>query len=350
MNKYFAVLYSGSDEITACAVRWTRTGDYSLEGFCHAPSRGLSGGIVTDVAAATDSISGLLNKLKKRTGKRIVDVYAGISSGSIDIVPSEGMLLLSKYGRQVTEGDMKRCVQIGSVVKMPLDREALHYLVNGFSIDGEGSIKNPLNLEGTKLSVKMNILTVNSSAVKNLAKCITLAGYVPAGFTFSGLATSYRVLTEEYKEKGVILLDIGAATTEALIFSGGILNTCKVFSSGIDKLLSEDGNVDENQMNSFIKRIVSLAGWDKVHRIVVTGRGAMVDSIIESLDKSLHCPTEIGTFLVKPLEELPPERMRYLGNIGMLDYFQEEKLKKHTSGSLIKRSFNKVLTFVDRYF
>ena len=87
MSKDFAVLNSGSNEITAVAARWSRSGDYSLEGFCHAHSRGLSKGVVTDVTAAADSISSVMNKLRERTGRRITDIYTGISSSSVNVVP-----------------------------------------------------------------------------------------------------------------------------------------------------------------------------------------------------------------------------------------------------------------------
>ncbi|MFQ5953073.1 MAG: hypothetical protein ACE5JK_06685 [Candidatus Omnitrophota bacterium] len=350
MSKSIAILNSGTDEITAVAARWMKSGDYLLEGFSHLSSRGMREGVVTDATAATDSISRVLENLKERSGRSFSDVYTGISSASVDVTSSQGVLLLSRYGRQINEDDIRKCIEIGSTVKMPLDREALHYLVDGFSIDGESSVKNPLNLEGVKLSARMNIITMKSSPIKNVAKCISMAGYVPSGFVFSGLAASYRILEEEDKEEGVILLVVGADTTEALIFHNGILRSCRVFPAGVEKLISRDENVDRGYMGSLVSQVISLPGWNKVRRVVVTGRGAMIDNIVEALEESFNCPTEIGTFLVKPFEELPPERMRYLGNIGILDCLREEKLRERRSGSLIKRGFGRVLAFLDRYF
>jgi cell division ATPase FtsA len=350
MSKYFAVLNSGSNEITAVVARWTKSGDYLLEGFCRVGSRGLKKGVVEDAAAATDSISAVLNNLKNRSGKNFTDVYAGISSYSIGIMPSHGVVLLSRYGREISDRDIKKCVKIGSTVKMPLDKEALHYVVEGFSVDGETSVKNPVTLEGVKLSAKMNIITISSSAARNLAKCISSAGFIPAGFVFSGLAASYRVLDGEDKEEGVILVDMDTDTTDALVFHDNVLSGCKVFPIGVNGLLSEDAGVDKARLSAMVSQIVSLPGWRKVHRAVITGRGAMADGLIENLEKSFNLPVEIGTCLVKPFEELPPERMRYLGNIGILDYLREEKLKERRHDSFIKRCFNKILAFMDRYF
>ena len=313
-------------------------------------TKGLKKGIVEDVAAATDSISALLSNLKSRSGKNFTDVYAGISSYTVGITPSHGVVLLSKYGREISDSDIKKCVQIGSTVKMPLDKEALHYVVEGFSVDGETPVKNPINLEGVKLSAKMNIVTINSSAARNLAKCISSAGFVPAGFIFSGLAASYRVLDEEDKEEGVILVDMDTDTTDVLVFHDNILSGCKVFPIGVNGLLSEDVGVDKARLSAMVSQIISLPGWRRVHRVVVTGRGAMADGLIENLEKSFNLPVEIGTCLVKPFEELPPERMRYVGNIGILDYLREEKLKERSHASFIKHCFNKTLAFIDRYF
>ncbi|MGB2599234.1 MAG: hypothetical protein WBB86_01970 [Candidatus Omnitrophota bacterium] len=350
MNRYFAILNTGSDEITAVAARWTGSGDYLLEGFCRGASRGLRKGVVDDITAAASAVHGVLNDLKERSGKKFSDVYASISSSSVRIASSRGMVVLSKYGREINENDIKKCVQAGSTVKMPLDKEALHYIVSGFSVDGEKSVKNPLNLEGVKLNANMNIITINSSALNNLAKCITMAGFSPAGFVFSGLATSYRVLDEEEKEEGTVLLDIGDDTVEALAFYRGILRGCRVFPIGLNEILLKGENVDKSSIDDLVSQIVSLPGWDTTRKVVVTGNGAMVDRLVEVLEKSFKRPTEIGTFLVKPFEELPPERMRYLGNIGILDYLREKKLAERHSGNPTKRVFNKILAFIDRYF
>jgi cell division protein FtsA len=350
MDKYFAILNSESNSLMAVAARWAKNGDYLLEGFCRGASRGLRKGIVKDVVAATDSIHAVLNDLKETSGRKFSDVYANISSSSVRVASSEGIVALSKYGREVSENDIKKCVQIGSTVKVPLDKEALHYIVNGFSVDGEDPVKNPLNMEGVKLSARLNIITINSSAVNNLAKCIAQAGFSPAGFVFSGLAASYRVLDAEDKEEGVVLLDIGEDVTEALIFFRGILNGCRVFPVGINSFLSQNENVNKDSINDLALRVASLSGWGNVRKIIVTDADAMTDDVIEELERSFKRPTRIGTFLVKPFEELPPERMRYMGNIGMLDYLRENRLKERRCGTLARRVFNKILAFIDRYF
>ena len=184
MSKCFAAVNASSSAITVVAARWNKNGDYILEGFARIRSKGFNKGIVMDASLATDSVALVLDKLKKTTNKNIQDVYVSVSSTSVEIRSSIGTLLLSKFGRNISERDISKCVEVGAAVKLPLDREPLHTVIMGFSVDGDREIKNPVNLEGVKLGVNVNIVTINSSVINNMAKCITHAGFIPSGFIF----------------------------------------------------------------------------------------------------------------------------------------------------------------------
>ena len=350
MSKYFAVLDVGSDEISAILAKWNANGDYILEGFCRSGSRGFRKGTVTDLGMATDSVRQVLNKLKEKTGKRINDVYAGISSLSIGIIPSAGSLLISKYGREISETDINKCIEIGSSIKIPLDKEQLHDIVRGFSVDGEKDIKTPLNLEAVKLDVNMNILTVNSSCVHNMSKCIAQAGFMPAGFVFSGIASSYRVFSDDDRQIVVSLLDVGREMTEAMIFDRGILSNCKVFPTGLNDLELEDGHLDSETLRSLSDQVSSLKGWEKIRKVVVIGQGSLRDDVIESLENFLSLSVSAGSCSARPFEDLPHERIGYISSLGILDYLHERRQKKRSERNVAKRFFNRVLNFIDRYF
>ena len=350
MSKHFAVIDAGSSEITAVAARWSKNRDFVLEGFCRTDSKGFHKGIVIDAAACVDSVVKALGKLKEKTGRKIQDIYAGVSSGSVNIIPSSGTLLLSRYGREVTGADIKKCVEIASTVKMPLDKEPLHRIVRGFSVDGEKEIKNPLNLEGVKLEVNVNVLTINSSVLHNMSRCISQAGFVPAGFVFSGLASAYRVLTGKDRETVVAMLDMGKDLTEVMIFHRGILAGCKVFSVGTNEVLTEEGRIDSHSLEKLVFRVVSMAGWEKVRKVTVIGAGVLIDNLIESMEGFFTVPVTAGTCISKPFEDLPPERTGYIGSLGILDHLQQEKRKQRSDNNMIKRSLNRALGFIDRYF
>ncbi len=350
MSRYFAALDAGSSEITAVAAKWNKNGDYSIEGFCRSSSRGFSKGLVTDTALAIDSVAGVMDKLKEKTGKKVHELYAGVSSTSVGITPSSGVLLLSRYGREVTETDIKKCLGAASIIKTPIDKEPLHSIVQRFSVDGEKEIRNPLNLEGVKLEAEVNILTINSSALNNMAKCISQAGYFPEGFIFSGLASSCRVLTDDDKKINTCLLDINRDLTEGMIFCRGHLAWCKVFPVGTADLVEGSGSVNMDNLEKLASRVISLQGWNNVRSMVVIGEGGLTHDLVESLERSFPVPVRAGTCIARPFEDLPPERIGYIGSLGILDYLQEENKGRMRSGNVLKRGFHRVLSFMDRYF
>ncbi|MDD3089385.1 MAG: hypothetical protein PHT95_05520, partial [Candidatus Omnitrophica bacterium] len=274
----FAVIDPGSYEISAVAAEWGPNGEYCIHGTARGDSRNIRKGIVTDARVATESVAEVLSRLAERSGCRIREVYSGVSSPSIKLIPSHGMVLLSKYGREVTEKDVRDSVRIASALRLPLDTETIHRVVKGFSIDGEFGIKNPLDLDGVKLGADVNVVTINSSALRNLAKCISEAGYIPGGFILSAHALSRRMLRPEDRQCGVVLLDVCDRITTALYYKEDILSGCKAVPNGLDEVMLPDGTIDEARLLSIAGCVRTVPDWDKATRMIVTGDGAMNES------------------------------------------------------------------------
>jgi len=346
MSRYFVAIDPDPTGITAVSARWERNGDCTPESFCRVSSKGFARGEVVDLARASDSVIEVMEKLRKDTGKVSHDIYAGVSSASVRLVPSSGMVLLSRYGREITSADIKRCKDIASTVRIPLDRTRLHRMVRGFSIDGDGAVKDPLNLEGVKLGVDMNILTINASVTRNMSKCISQAGFVPAGFVFSALAASNRAVPEDARQGGALFLGIHKDFTEAIVFCGHGVSDCRVFAR--DSARGEGTHTAV--LEKISDRVRSLSGWDGVKKIVVTGEAALVDGVIERLEALLEIPVTAGTCAVRPLEDLPVSRAGYIGVLGILDHLQEERLRTRVPGSGIQRIMRNVTGFLDKYF
>lgn len=351
MKKYFGVIDCMANDISAVCASWDKNGDYAIEGFATVKADGIEKGKITDARKASNSILDLKNALKKKTGRVVHDVYSGISSSSVEIVNSSGVVLLSRYGREITERDVNKCKEIGSSVKIPLDRECLHTMVRDFSIDGESGIKNPIGLEGVKLEVDVNVLTINSSSIKNLEKCISHAGLFPIGFIFSDLASSYRTLTPEEKLKGAALIDFNRKYTDVLIFNKGSIENCRSLPFGLDDLpLNEDMNINVNGSRAFIEKISSVDRWDRIMKAVVVGDAVHHEELIEFMEEIFRKPVSCGRCMARPLEVLPPERTAYISTLGMLDYLKEENQSKKRSKNIIKRCVNSILIFLDKYF
>ncbi|MCK4852056.1 MAG: hypothetical protein KAS86_02970 [Candidatus Omnitrophica bacterium] len=350
MRRIFAVLDLKCEDISAVAARWGRNGEYIPEGFSMSRSRGIHKGVITDMALAADSISNVLQKLKKKGAGRIRDVYASVSPASVGIVSSSGTLLLSRYGREISRPDVEKCIRVGSIVKLPLGTEALHRIVREFSLDGQNGIRNPARLEGVKLSVDMNILTVDSSVVRNLNKCIALAGFAASGVIFSGIAYAHRTLTEKDKENGVALVNMCKDLTEALVFHKRILTACKVFGPGMDDVFAADNSVKKKEMDRLMTVLRSLEGWPLIREIVITGDAALRDDILGPLEDLSGCPVRFGSCISRPFEDLPADRIGYIGCLGMLDYLHEEEKARRVKRNLFKETSHKVLRFLDKYF
>ena len=350
MNRYFAVVDATSTSVTALLAKWEKDQTCSIEGYCRSDSSGLRRGVILDPIKATDSISIALKRLKSDTKHNFHDVYLRVSSTSVNVVPSSGVFLLSKYGREIVHSDIKKVTEIASTIKLPLDQELLHRIVREYPVDGDAGISNPLKLEGVKLGANVNVLTINSAAIRNISKCVSHAGFIPAGFVFSGLASSYRVLSKADMAQGVALVDICRDLSEVMVFNRGSLTDCKVFSAGASLFMANNNAIDLESLDELISQVVSLRGVSNLKKVVVIGEGALLDGLLEYLEEKLGISVVAGTCLSEPSEKLPQDRSQYIGVLGVLDHIVEEHKRFYLGGNICKRVINKVFSFLDRYF
>jgi hypothetical protein len=351
MKKHFAVLDMDASEISAVAARWTRSGEYVIEGYCRAASEGIRKGGVTDMSRAVGSIRKAIRKLNEKISGDIHDVYCGISSASLSIVPSSATVLLSRYGREIGQRDIDRCVEMASIIKMPLNKEPLHREVWGFSVDGEKGLDNPLNLEGVKLSADVNVLTINSTALRNMEKCLAQAGLNPEALVPSGLASSCRTFSERDRKEEVCFLDMGRDLTEALLFFRGRLRDCRAFPFGVEDIVSS-GKVSEGELDKLAEGMGDLQGWGAVKKVIVARQGALDHTVLEALEDRLKLPVSAATCVEHPFEDLPHEKAGYIAPLGILDYLREHVLRtpRSSASSLPRRLLNRSVAFIDRYF
>jgi hypothetical protein len=350
MVRRFAVIDTCRDGISAVAARWNKSGEYVTEAFHRGSPGGVAEGVVTDLALATEKVKQSLSALKKKTGKSFHHVYSAVSSPSISIIPSEGTILISKYGREISERDVAKCLEIASTVKIPLDRYVLHKVIGGFSVDGEKGIREPVNLEAVKLGAQIKTVTITGSVVNNLSKCVAHAGYIPQGFVFSGIASSNRILSKEDMLGRTAYINVGHDITEVLVFSGGALENCKVFPHGLDILLKHDDSIDIDGFSELASSISAMRGWTGVMKIVTGGRGAPHEAVIEAIEGAFGIPVSSAICSARPFENLPEDRSGYTVALGALDQLTSERSTDPEQKSLIKRASTKLLRFLDEYF
>lgn len=214
-----------------CAIVGEVKGDHAdILAVGRAPSTGLRKGVVLNIDATVDSIKKAADEASAAAGVDIKSVYVGIAGGHIKSFRSYGAIGIKN--REVSDLDIERAIEAAKAVYVPLDREVLHIIPSEYSIDGQGGIMHPVGMSGVRLESKVQIVTGAVSAVQNLVKCCERAGLEVIDIVLEPLASSVAVLSDEEKEHGVVLVDIGGGTTDITFYESGILRHTSVVAIG----------------------------------------------------------------------------------------------------------------------
>lgn len=177
---------------------------------------------VTHIEAATESIREALRDAEDMAGVEVGAVYAGVAGDHITVGSSSGVVAVS--GDEVGQGDLDRVHEVARAIVIPPDRELLHALPQDYVVDGQPGIQDPRGMEATRLESEVCVVTAGSPACQNLRKAIDRAGYRAEELVFAPLATSLAVLSDDAKQAGVALLEIGGAATEMMVYREGRLH------------------------------------------------------------------------------------------------------------------------------
>lgn len=234
-RKHFAVgIDIGATKIAGCIGSLDKHDKLRIIGAHSVNSKGLKSGIVIDIKELTDSIESLIRYLEEKSRFKIGSVYANITGDHIDTHTARGLLNIASRDNEITKLDVNRVIDIAKNSSVPLERYILHIFPLGFKIDEQLVIKSPLGMFGKKLEAELHIITGLSSCVKNITKSIRASGLEVEELVFSGFATANAVLNEHEKELGVILVDIGAQTTEIAVFLENNIRFAEVIPIGGD--------------------------------------------------------------------------------------------------------------------
>lgn len=188
-------------------------------GLGEAPSRGLRKGVIVHVQSTVQAIRKAVEEAEAMAGCEIRHVTASIGGGHIRGLSSHGVVAVRNG--EVALGDLNRVLDAARAVAVPADREVLHVLPQEYIIDDQEGLKEPIGIAGVRLEAKVHVVTSQVSAAQNLVKCCKQAGLVVDDVVLGALASADAVLTPEEKELGVALVDVGAGTTDVVIFHGG---------------------------------------------------------------------------------------------------------------------------------
>ena len=183
-----------------------------------APSRGLQKGLVVNLNEAKESIRESVKKAEQVAGFKLESAYVGITGRHVNSANNRGVIAITRNDHLVRSEDLKRVLEVAKSVKVPTDQELLHVIPRTFAVDGQEGVKTPVGMHGFRLDVETHIITAAVTSVQNLTKCIRGIGVDIEDLVLEPLASAEAVLTEEEKQDGVILADIGGGTTDIAVF------------------------------------------------------------------------------------------------------------------------------------
>ncbi|RDG31753.1 cell division protein FtsA [Oceanispirochaeta sp. M1] len=211
----------GTSRVSALIAEYNEEGELCFAGAGSVASQGLRKGVVVNIEAAQQAIAKAIEAAEQEAGRTVHDVYTAVTSGNVEGLNSRGVVAVSGKGREVTQQDIRRVIEAAQAIAVPMDREILHVVAQHYMVDDKVGIRNPIDMIGVRLEADVHIVTGSIAATQNVIKCANRSGYKVNEISLESLVGSQAVLSEDEKELGVLYLDIGGGTSDAIVYLEG---------------------------------------------------------------------------------------------------------------------------------
>lgn len=218
MDNIIVGLDIGTTKVCAVVAGTDEHGRLNILGVGRAPSDGMNRGVITHMDRTVRTIRMAVDEAQAQSGVHIRSVIVGIAGDHIQSFQSRGVVAISGPDHEITQADIDRLIEDTKHVALPSDRKIIHVIPQEFIIDGQDGVYDPLGMSGVRMEANVHIITGLVTAAENIYKCVDRAGLAVADMVLEPLASSYAVLSDEEKEVGVVLLDIGGGTTDLAVF------------------------------------------------------------------------------------------------------------------------------------
>jgi cell division protein FtsA len=236
-GKMIVGLDIGTSKVVAIVGEVNAEGGLNIVGIGRHRSRGLKKGTVVNIESTVQSIQRAVEEAELMAGCQIYSVYAGIAGSHVRSMNSHGIVAIRD--KEVYPADIERVIDAAQAVAIPADQKVLHILPQEYIIDSQEGVKEPLGMSGVRLEAKVHLVTCATNAAQNIEKCIKRCGLETDEIILEQLASSYSVLTEDEKELGVCLVDIGGGTTDIAIFTEGAIRHTGVIPIAGDQVTND---------------------------------------------------------------------------------------------------------------
>lgn len=227
----------GTSKVVAIVGEITPDNEVEIIGLGSHPSRGLKKGVVVNIESTVQSIQRAIEEAELMSGCQIHSVYAGIAGSHVRSLNSHGIVAIRD--KEVNSADVERVIDAARAVAIPADQKILHILPQEFIIDEQESIREPIGMSGVRLEAKVHMVTGAVSAAQNIIKCVRRCGLEVDDIILEQLASSHSVLTDDEKELGVCLVDIGGGTTDIAVFTEGAIRHTAVIPIAGDQVTND---------------------------------------------------------------------------------------------------------------
>lgn len=228
----------GTSKVVALVGEIAMDGEIDLIGYGSHPSLGLKRGVVVDIDSTVQSIQRAVEEAELMAGCQIHSAFTGIAGNHIRSMNSHGIVAI-RSNNEVMQFDVDRVIDAAKAVAIPADQQIIHVLPQEFIIDNQEGIRQPVGMSGVRLESRVHMVIGSVSAAQNIVKCVRRCGLEVSNMILEQLASSYSVLTEDEKELGVCMIDIGGGTTDIAIFTDGAIRHTAVIPIAGDQVTND---------------------------------------------------------------------------------------------------------------
>ncbi|SFL28588.1 cell division protein FtsA [Halanaerobium salsuginis] len=222
----------GTTKICALIAEISGEDNIEIVGIGLAPSNGLRKGIVVDIDKTSHAIKSAIQKAERMAGQKVDSAYVGIAGSHIKSINSHGVVAVTGDEKEIKESDIKRVIDAARIIPVSAEEDILHVLPREFIVDGSPGIQDPLGMSGVRLEVETHIIKGASTSIQNLVKSVLRAGLSVDEVVLEPLASSQAVLSDDEKDLGAVLVDIGGGTTDVIVFHEGSIAHTAVLPVG----------------------------------------------------------------------------------------------------------------------